>query len=200
MNLFQIKTQPLGIERKDLFLTEGVICIGYPNTGDLTNVDKDEIREILRRASGWESSQLGNHLGIVNAFVHTMAEGDTVLIADQDWVHIGEVGPYQFDATLDESGLSHRRPVRWLGRVERHRLNEYVRELLRNRGILSKFKHPYDIAELDRILRPGNQPPTSNEAFSMTIREAIEVLKNALRADDQTIRVRAASALLAYFK
>lgn len=200
MNIFQIKTQPHGIERKELFLFEGFVCIGYPNIGDLSNVDRDEIRERLRKEYGWEKSKLGNHLGVVNAFVNTMKAKDIVLIVDNNWVHIGELGEYKYEAQYEEEGMCHRRYVKWIDKVEKHLLNEHVKELLRNRSIVTKFKHPYDVAELERVLN-RRIPLTVNIKIDESVaNKAIETLKNALDSDNEEIRVRAAMGILKYMK
>lgn len=200
MNIFQIKTQPHGIERKEFFLNEGFVSIGYPNIGDLTNVDKDDIRERLHQEYGWESSQLGNHLGVVNAFVHTMEEGDIVLIVDNEWVHIGELGKYKYEEQYESEGMCHRRYVKWIDKVEKYKLNEHVKELLRNRSIVTKFKHPYDVADLESVLN-RNVSLTANINIDEDIaNKAIETLKNALNSEDEEIRVRAAIGILNYLK
>ena len=142
MNIFQIKTQPHGIERIDLFLTQDFVCIGYPGIGNLTNVDTDEIRDRLREQKKCNGSRLGNYLGVVNTFVNTMKKEDIVLISEGSWVHIGKLDDYQYESNFETEGMCHRRCVNWLGKVKKDNLNEYVRELLRNRSIVTKFKHP----------------------------------------------------------
>jgi len=199
MNIFQMKTQPHGIERIDLFLRENFVCIGYPNVGDLTNVDKDEIRERLRTTYGYTSSQLGNHLGIVNAFVNTMKKGDIVLITENDWVHIGKLGDYKYEQQYESEGMCHRRYVTWLGKVEKHNLNEYVRELLRNRSIVTKFKHPYDLAEIERVLNGQISTSSTNRIDNEIISKALDVLERALESENEEIRVKAALGLLKYY-
>ncbi|MDS0527654.1 hypothetical protein NNC19_18350 [Clostridium sp. SHJSY1] len=57
------------------------------------------------------------------------------------------------DDNFEVEGMCHRRSVVWLGKVKRDNLNEYVRELLRNRSIITKFKHPADIVELDYLIK-----------------------------------------------
>ena len=106
---------------------------------------------------------MGNHLGNVNAFVNTMKEDDIVLIAENEWVHIGKLEKYEYKSEYKLDGMCHRRSVNWLGKVKKDNLNEHVRELLRNRSIVTKFKHPSDIAELEDILSGnGSASNTAN--------------------------------------
>lgn len=200
MNIFQVKTQPHGMERKDLFISEAFICIGYPDMGDLSNSTKDDIRERLNTVYGWESSQLGNHLGVVNAFVNTMVEGDIVLIAVNDWVHIGRVGTYKYEPQYIKEGMCHRRYVEWLGKSEKYKFNEHVKELLRNRSIVTQFKHPSDIAELDKVLTDKTSRDVIKKDDNTVIDKAVSVLTKALLSEKEEIRVEAAKALLNYFK
>lgn len=101
--------------------------------GILQGIIADEIRDRLNSKYGWIGSQLGNHLGIVNAFVHTMEKDDLVLVKENDWVHIGRVNSYKYDSHFESDGMCHRREVRWLAKVKRDALNAEIRELLGNR-------------------------------------------------------------------
>ena len=200
MNIFQIKTQPLGTERIDLFLTQGFICIGYPGIGDLTDVDKDEIRGRIQDKYKCTGSKLGNHLGVVNAFVNTMKKEDIVLINENGWVHIGKLGNYKYDIKTESTGMSHRREVEWIGKVKKENLNGDVKELLRNRSIVTKFKHPSDIAQLDEVLANEPTKSTNINIDEEMLTRAIEVLNISLHSDNEKIRVEAAVALLQYSK
>lgn len=200
MNIFQIKTQPHGIERIDLFIKQGFVCIGYPGIGDLTNVEKDEIRDRLQQQYKSTGSQLGNHFGIVNAFVNTMKKDDSVLISENDWVHIGKLDEYKYDSNFELEGMCHRRNVNWIGKVKKESLNEYVRELLRNRSIVTKFKHPADIAQLDRALANDPAKSANINIDDEILTRAIQVLNTALQSENEEIRVKAALGLLEYSK
>lgn len=204
MNIFQMKTQPNGIERITEFISQGFVCIGYPGIENLEGVQKDEIRKRLHEKYKWTGSKLGNHLGIVNAFTNTMNDKDIVLITEGDWVHIGEVGPYYYDDNFEDEGMCHRRDVTWLKKIQRHQLNEYVKELLRNRSIVTKFKHPSDIAELDKVLNPEKDLSDKQHVFSFDeilvsedhVKKALQVLLSALESENEEVRVDAAKSIL----
>ena len=201
MNLFQIKTQPHGNESLKSFLNNNYVCIGYPNIGDLTNIDKDIIRNRLSTTYNWSGNQLSNHLGIVNAFVNTMKKGDIVLITENDWVHIGELDEYLYDSNYESEGKCHRRNVKWIKTVKKDGLNEKVRELIKNRSIVTKFKHPYELAEIESVINGNynnnfNKLPVDNDL----IKKSLNVLTEALHSNDELIRVRAASEILRYYK
>lgn len=200
MNIFQIKSQPHGVERLDLFLSQGYICIGYPGIGDLLGVNKDEIRDRLNNKYGWTGSQLGTHLGIVNAFVNTMEKDDIVLVKENDWVHIGRVDFYQYDSNFESEGMCHRRDVKWLVKVKRDRLNAEIRELLSNRSILTKYKYLYETSGLEEILSVTDRKENIDGKYNDIISRSIEILTKSLDSNDEQIRVNSATALLNYFK
>lgn len=201
MNLFQMKTQPHGNESLKSFLTNNYVCIGYPNIGDLTNVDKDELRNILATKYNWTGSKLGNHLGIVNAFVNTMQKGDIVLITENDWVHIGELDEYLYDFSYESEGKCHRRNVKWLKTVKKDDLNEKVRELIKNRSIVTKFKHPYELAEIEAVLNGVSNTNLNKILVNKDlVDKAVNILTEALSSKDESIRVTAASEILRYYK
>ena len=200
MNIFQIKSQPHQRERLDLFLSQGYICIGYPGIGNLLGVSKDEIRDRLNTKYGWIGSQLGNHLGIVNAFVHTMEKDDLVLVKENDWVHIGRVNSYKYDSSFELEGMCHRRDVKWLAKVKRDTLNAEIRELLGNRSILTKYKHLYETSGLEEILSVTDRKENIEGKYNDIINKSIEILTESLDSNDEQIRVSSATALLKYFK
>lgn len=199
MNIFQLKTQPEGIERVDNFIKDNFICIGYANTGSLRGFTSEDIRDKLKEMKPeYTNGQLSNHLGIVNAFINTMKKNDFVLITKNNWVYIGKVDQYDYDSDYIKEGMSHRRKVEWLTKVEKYQLNEYLRELLRNRSILTKFKHPYDMSGLSKVLNciEPNNTQVSNELIT----KALETLEIALKSENEETRVYAASAILNYMK
>lgn len=205
MNIFQLKTQPEGIERIQEFITENFVCIGYSRLDDLTGLEKDDIREKLNKEYNWVGSQLGNHLGIVNAFVSTMNKDDLILISEGEWVHVGKVGNYYYDEKYIDDGMCHRRDVSWLLKVQKHQLNEYVKELLRNRSVLTKFKHPIDIAELNNLFKEKNIELSANRnepelIDKKKLNKALAVLVAALDSESEEIRVIAANSILNYSK
>lgn len=199
MNIFQLKTQPEGIERVDQFVNEGFVCIGYSRLHDLTNSDKYEIRVELKEKYGYEGSRLGNHLGNVNAFVNTMKIDDVVLIVENEWVHIGKLKEYEYLDEYKLDGMCHRRKVHWLGKVRKDNLNENVRELLRNRSIVTKFKHPSDLAGLDEALVGDGSSNNAVNIDGSLLRRVLSILEAALDSENEQIRVNAAIELLRYY-
>ncbi|MCX8046568.1 MAG: hypothetical protein N3A70_06790 [Anoxybacillus gonensis] len=149
MNVFQVKTKPHGYQRYDEFVCNHTIGIGWPLIGNLEGVTKAELKERLRTVYKYSGAKLGNALGAVWAFVHTMKEGDVVLIRCGERLSIGIVGPYRYVKHLDndKDGFCHQRSVEWKVIDEKVSLyNEKVLETLRNPGIVTKSK--YSVREL----------------------------------------------------
>lgn len=168
--------------------------------GILQGIIADEIRDRLNSKYGWIGSQLGNHLGIVNAFVHTMEKDDLVLVKENDWVHIGRVNSYKYDSHFESDGMCHRREVKWLAKVKRDALNAEIRELLGNRSILTKYKHLYETSGIEEILSVTDRKENIDGKYNDIINRSIEILTKSLDSDDEQIRVNSATALLNYFK
>jgi predicted Mrr-cat superfamily restriction endonuclease len=195
-----MKTKPHGVERGAEFLRENYICIGWPGIGDLTHATKDIIRERLAEVYKYEGQQLSTYLGFVNTFVRTMQEGDYVLISENEYVHLGIIGPYKYVEEFDNDidGKCHQRKVNWLVTVQKSDLNAEVQELLRNRGTVTQFKHPIAKAELDRLLNKNVPPKVSipNEKIS----KALEIVYKAMESENEELRLKAAAILLNYIK
>ena len=196
MNIFHIKTRPNGVEMVQDFVDKSFICIGYSNIGDLTNNDKEEIMYKLESNYGYIDSQLKYHTRVVNMFVNTIKKGDVILILEGDIVHIGIVGGYEYICETEIVGTCHVRPVYWVKKIEKDKLNNYVNEFLRSRNPITKFPHPFDISELGTLI--GS--PALIEEREYLRNEALKVVKKALKSDNEKIRLQAALAILNFCK
>ncbi|HWL23307.1 MAG TPA: hypothetical protein VNR38_06095 [Ureibacillus sp.] len=198
MNLFQLKSKPNGTERLPLFLKENFIAIGWPGIGNLTNVDSDEIEYRLAQAyKSYTGQTMAYHKGMVNAFVNTMQPLDIVMITEGDYVHIGQVGEYYYEEKYDNDidGMCHRRSVEWLATVERNHLNEKVREHLKNRATITKFKYPFALAEIEPYILGQSDLNATNSPKGEIFEKAWDVLVKSLDSEDEQTRVLAASAI-----
>ncbi|WP_379134830.1 hypothetical protein [Paenibacillus sp. sgz500958] len=177
MNLYQMKSNPQGRERIAEFLEHNFVSPG-----------------------------LEESLDAVKLFVHDMQDGDYVLIAELDRVHLGDLGDYFYEDSPEarDKGLCHRRGVTWLVQIPRAELNAEVRLFLEHPETVSKFPYPVDQAQLYRWssnLLTGNLGTARSAVVDEdTIAEALEILKSALRCSDAERRERAAAAILRYAK
>jgi len=177
MNLFQMKSNPAGTERIGEFLEDNFVSIG-----------PEELPEDM------------------NLFVQAMQDGDYVLVAAQDCVHLGDLGDYFYDdsAASREKGLCHRRGVTWLAAIPRAELNAELQELLARPESVSRFNYPLHRAQLYRwssnLAGEAQAAGKSVHVDEDTITEALEILKAALQSSDEERRERAAAAILLYAK
>jgi predicted Mrr-cat superfamily restriction endonuclease len=210
MNLYQLKSTLHGIDRMAQFLKDNFVCIGWSRIGDLEKLTEAEIRERLAQEYRYSEGELSQGLEEVSCFVHAMQDGDYVLVAANDSVYLGDVGDYYYvePSDSDEEEMCHRRGVTWLNSIPRLELNAEVQKLLGSSGMVTRFEHPYSTARLERWAAklaahdgvPDNTipVPTSVEVDSSTIKEALEILKQAMRSDNAERRERAAIAILQF--
>lgn len=209
MNLFQMTTNAHGIERKREFLNDNFVCIGWPGIGDLTNISADELQNKLEQTYPYSEAEMSAALAAIHCFVHTMQDGDYVLIADGDWVHLGDLGDYFYYEVFDtpEDGKCHRRGVTWLKSLPRDTLNAGVQKWFAVSEPISQYKGPLPSARLDLWITAGTAPEANQlteqghiQVDEGTLAEALNILKQALRSEDAERRERAAIALLNYAK
>ncbi|TFE25528.1 hypothetical protein [Cohnella luojiensis] len=210
MKLFQIKSNPQGIDLMERFLADNYVSIGWSGLGNLENSGIDDIRESLTRAYGEQGLEVDGPIEELNAFVNTMQDGDYVLIGHEDTVYLGDLGDYYYVESSDSvlNGMCHRRGVTWLTRIPRSELNASVQEFLNHSSTVKEYDYPIPRAQLDRWLSAKTQVTTTH-AFAAdnrpqvqidkdTIVEALEILKKAMRSEDAERRERAAAAILRY--
>ena len=91
--------------------------------------------------------------------------------------------------------MCHRRSVEWLATVERNHLNEKVREHLKNRATITKFKYPFQMAEIEAYLIGNQTSSTSTISKGEVFEKAWDILVSSLDSEDEHIRVIAASTI-----
>ncbi|MFF2016062.1 hypothetical protein [Paenibacillus sp. NPDC058177] len=206
MKLFQLKSGEAGKQWLKGFLEDHYVCIGYPGLGDLEGIDRDELDGRLEQAYGYQGQELAGHAEVVNLFVHSMQDGDYLLLADGDWVHLGDLGDYFYDERFDieGDGRCHRRGVTWLTSIPYAALNSVVKALLAEEATVSMFQEPIAAARLDLWIRDremsGNLLNIGVRVDEETVAEALDILKKALKSPDAERRERAAIAILQYAK
>lgn len=201
MKLFQMKTEPLGVQRLQEFLQDNYVCIGYTGIGDLENIDKESMRRRLLQSGADEGLELEASLESLELFVHIMQDGDYVLITDEQWAYLGDLGDYFYDEASDNTGdgRCHRRGVTWLMSVPIAELNHTVREWMAEEGLVSQYPGPLPGVNPDLWIA-GSSEAKAGKVDAETLAEALAVLKSALYSEDAERRERAAIAILQYAK
>lgn len=206
MNLFQLKTGESEQQWMAEFLKDNYVSIPYNGLGDLENTGREDITSRLGSVYGYEGEELESHAQAVHTFVHIMQDGDYVLVAEGDWVHLGDLGDYFYNEGFDtaEDGRCHRRGVTWLTSIPHAALNAGVQELLADHAVVSRFNGPIAAARLDLWVREPQSAEVLGTAGvkvdDATLAEALEILRQALKSADIERRERAAIAILQYAK
>lgn len=206
MKLFQMKTAPLGIERMTEFVQDNYVCAGYPGIGDLEQASREEIARRLHQTSAYYGPELEKALDSLDIFVHTMQDGDYVLISDGEWAYLGDLGDYFYEEACDhpEDGRCHRK-VTWLKSLFSAELNPMMGELLADALPVSQYigtlpPERLDLWLSDAGLGGSEQTKHTVKVDAEIIAEALSVLTAALHSEDAERRERAAAAILHYAK
>ena len=138
----------------DVFVSAGVVAVGYPDIPDGRRLDRYDITERLRER-GWTVPETRAELFV--QFVHQIGVGHLVVMPDSprgDVVVGRVVGDYELGPALDdEDGYRHRRRVEWLGRHDRALLPESTRDLSRQRTTLAEHTSLLLLAHLEAVER-----------------------------------------------
>ncbi len=206
MNLYHIQSNVHGINRVASFLEDNYIGIAWSGTGDLEQTPPELWKEQLVQHASLDEAELARALGTLHMFANLMQDGDYVLISDDEWTYVGDIGDYYYDDSTgtEEDLICHRRGVTWLGRIPLAELNDKVQALLKDSSTLVKFEYPISQAQLDRGLAVGIAAEATHTLSAgideATIQAAIHVLKEALHSEEEELRIRAATAILQYAK
>ncbi|WP_424768450.1 hypothetical protein [Paenibacillus sp. sgz302251] len=206
MNLFQMKSDLNGINRMAEFLKDNYVCFGLPGIGDLEHVSKEELKERLTQVCQLEEQELTVQWEAASTFAHIMQDGDYLFVANDDYVHLGDLGDYYYLEHFDtiEDNTCHRRGVTWLKSLLREELHPDLQSFLDKKATIAKFERDVSHEQLERWLeKPKENRQHSGHPVNIdsdTVEEAIEILKMAMRSEDAERRERAAIAILRYAK
>ncbi|SLK09740.1 MULTISPECIES: hypothetical protein [unclassified Paenibacillus] len=207
MNLFHIQSTLQEIDWTTSFLENNFIGIGWPATGDLEHEPTEEWKAQLVQRYRIGKAELRDVLDTLHTFVYIMQDGDYVLINDDEWTYVGDLGDYFYDDSngTGEEYICHRRGVTWLGRIPLAELSDKVLSLVSHYSIIAKFEHPISQAQLEPWVSITSETNEGNNDSSVrvdegTIQEALNVLKKALHSEEEDLRIRAAAAILQYAK
>lgn len=114
-----VRPYPHGKYRVKEFLSENIVALGWPHTGDLSGTkSREEIKDSLRKVYEYKSPHsLGQEAGNLYRFIHSIENEDYILIPDGNLIYIGKIdSEYMFNPTVqtDELGYPHQRKVSWL--------------------------------------------------------------------------------------
>jgi len=205
MKIFMLRSKPHKIERIDVFLRNDVVAIGWTATKSLKGATKEDIREVLI-SLGYKGQSLLTNLGMVNAFVRTMQEGDLVLIRQGNLVHIGKVGEYEWEDKYKDMFMAHTRSVEWIAQVPFKELNASIQTLLKNIKTIAQYRGTLEESGLMRYIITDTSEIEPEAKINIKDKEdllanTIEILKDlANNAQDEKVRLEATKELLSYLK
>lgn len=221
MKLFYIQSTVDGVNKVKNYLDDHYVGISWSVLGDLEQVSMDCVAEQLERRYELIGGELSEAVETVHTFVNLIEDGDYVVMKDEEWMYIGDVGDYYYDDSIGTSDdlICHRRGVTWLGRVPLEEINEHMQILLSESKFIAQFMLPVTQAQLDQALRgtegaAGTALTETTELAAIdkltgnllarveqtTINTALEILERALQSENEQIRVHAAAAILQYAK
>lgn len=189
-----------GKHRMADYLEDCYVCAGPPGIGDLENVHEAELISRLASKFGTEDAELGKRIDELGCFLYEMQDGDYVLIADGDAVHLGDVGDYYYADRYDneDEASCHRRGVTWLKSFDSSELNGELLSLLHQPLAVSKFGQPVSKERLEHMLTKSRAGMRSSAVPDRLIEQALSVLDEAMQSGDADRRERAAIAILRY--
>ncbi|WFR61311.1 hypothetical protein P9222_23000 [Paenibacillus amylolyticus] len=117
MNLYHIQSNLQGVNRIASFLEDNYIGIAWSGTGDLEQTPPEVWKKQLVEHYDLDEAELASILAALHTFANLLQDGDYVLISDDEWTYVGDIGDYYYDdsAGIGEEMICHRRGVTWLG-------------------------------------------------------------------------------------
>ncbi|SDX57034.1 hypothetical protein [Paenibacillus sp. CF384] len=199
MQLFRMRVESEGKNGLAEFVENHYISCGRPGIGDMSGLTEAELAAALVEGAGLDGSELVSEVEAHYAFAQVMQDGDYIIVGDSDRMYLGDLGDYyyldDFDNEADQSG--HRRGVTWLRSLHGEELQPELLAFLEQEGKLGMFGRAVSKEQLERLLA-GQAPAGTRLVDEVTVQEALDILKAAMRSEDVERRERAAVAILQF--
>ncbi len=161
-----VRPNPCHINRMHEFLAHGMVAIGWPGLGDLTGVDREEIRRRLEPQpyTRGDPRKIGRQSGELDRFVNEMTAGDFVVVPNGADIYVAEVVSdyiYRADQERPDDVYSHWRMVKYLNERRPFARGDLPDELARAlRCQITVFSVPiHDVCSLLNLSAP---PPAEH--------------------------------------
>jgi len=205
MQLFCLQAS---VEMLDEFIKENYISIDLPwLLEDAEFLSYEKLCSAYAEAGSCE---------LLRLFVYEMKDEDLIIVTDGTRSYLGDVGDYYFVAEEHPSEAQqlpprlHRRGVTWLRSFDKGNVHEKLSKFIAASETLVRFAQSVTIEDvesmmmvmplIDHPIASAQTASNSNAVDAATVREAVHILKQALRCDDAERRERAAIALLQFAK
>ena len=202
MNTYIIRAKSHGYDYEDEFLN-GRVSIGWPCQQDLTNSDREEIREALHQKYG--SDQIKETaVSMVQEFM-SVPTGSIILnpsISNRALIHILKAAePCQYDPSRDndEYGNPHYVKSEFLRTVAREDLpDRVIKSLSGARKTVSNISQHSEVMNQFLATPHANNPDAKQvqRRIPEYKQEAFLVLYNLLDSEKEEVRLQASIALL----
>ena len=205
MQLFRLQTTA---EMLDEFMKENYISVDLPwLKEDVELVGYEKLCSAYAEAGRSE---------LLRLFVYEMQDEDFIIMTDGTRSYLGDLGDYYFaqEEQLAEAQQLpprlHRRGVTWLRSFDKRNVHEILLKFIAASETLVRFAQSVTIEDVESMMMEMSPidltikaAETRDKTYTVdaaTVREAVLVLKQALRCEDAERRERAAIALLQFAK
>ena len=195
MQLFRLQTTA---EMLDEFIKENYISIDLPwLKEDVELISYEKLCSVYAEAGSSE---------LLRMFVYETKDEDLIIVTDGTRSYLGDVGDYYFaqeehpTETQQLPPRLHRRGVTWLRSFDKGNVHEKLLKFIAASETLVRFAQSVTIEDVESMMMVAETASNSNAVDAATVREAVHVLKQALRCEDAERRERAAIALLQFAK
>lgn len=207
MHLFYMKPKLDLFNPMPFFLKDNYVGFDWPGIADLEHVGKDAWQAKAVEACMDDGQVLIDRLAEISLFVYTMQDGDYILMTDEDYVHLGDLGDYYYvESTGDEEAvISHRRGVTWLKSLPLEGLHTELHRFISKQATIAGFERSVTHEQMEQWMAKNAEvlhdaADKRSLVDEDTFKEALDILKSAMRSEDAERRERAAIAILRYAK
>lgn len=193
-NYFLVRLKPGGVDRTEECLRDEKIALGWSKTGDISNLSKEEVRELLAEHYHYTGMALSGNLTSLITLKDRISTGDLVVTADGPLLSIGEVtSEYYFDEEAAKEDYGHQRKMKWLLKnLQRDDIPDDLRKALRGQKATYQMKNvektleemaspDFDVASLtkDKPKKKRGRPTKAESEARRALLGAKEVKTNS---------------------
>ncbi len=179
-NYWLLRAKPHNVDRIEEFLTQNIVAVGWPGIPDLSQLNKDILKEKLHEQYPNASNRdISLDANILNRFSNEMKIDDIIVTPTEKDVYFFKITSnyfYEISKATENEGYPHQRNVELLKSVSRYQLIESLKKPLRTRYALADINNYSD--EIDNLLTGNSTNYLSNDnflSFKYPLRENLSI-------------------------
>lgn len=156
-NLYRFRLNPNGINRFSESIDKGFICLGWPLTGSIKGLNKEQLKQKINTKysdKNYTSKQLGMFAGYFTRMLSLKKDDYVIITAPKRQILIAKVTQeYYYDSSYVDKHMSHQVGIAPIKYIDIDNLSRSLKHTLEAVNSVVFVQNPNQISEVSRLIK-----------------------------------------------